>query len=86
MFTHHYPFSDATHADVQPTVARSPRHTDIIGRGMDLQVAYHAVQHSATRLLTFTGTGGVGKSHLACSIAESCAGYFKTTVTVSLPL
>jgi predicted ATPase/DNA-binding XRE family transcriptional regulator len=51
--------------------------TPFIGRETEVAAAARVFQESTTRLLTFTGTGGVGKSRLALTVAASVAAGMK---------
>ena len=44
--------------------------TALVGRTRELQRCVEMLQQTATRLLTLTGTGGVGKTRLALAVAE----------------
>ncbi|GAB3872563.1 hypothetical protein GCM10029964_011180 [Kibdelosporangium lantanae] len=51
--------------------------TSIIGRSDDLNSVVRLVQDSLVRLVTITGTGGVGKSRLALEVGWRVAGRFE---------
>ena len=69
--------------EVQPTEHASsvpiPR-TAIIGRSHELATATLLLQESGVRLVTLTGTGGVGKTRLALELATMLAGRFSDRV------
>lgn len=44
--------------------------TPLVGRTHELRTCISALEHPGTRLLTLTGTGGVGKTRLALAVAE----------------
>ncbi len=44
--------------------------TPLVGRTRELQTCIEALEHPEMRLLTLTGTGGVGKTRLALAVAE----------------
>ncbi|MGE5334715.1 MAG: ATP-binding protein [Nitrososphaerota archaeon] len=50
--------------------------TALIGREADLLRGMRPLQREETRLLTITGPGGVGKTHLALELARLVEGYF----------
>jgi predicted ATPase/DNA-binding XRE family transcriptional regulator len=59
--------------------------TPIVGRGPEESVALDALRRSEVRLLTLTGTGGVGKTRLAQRLVERVAPEFADgVVTVAL--
>src|SRR5690349_6711297 len=50
--------------------------TSLIGREHEVSALATALTHDATRLLTITGAGGVGKSRIALEVAHRVAGNF----------
>jgi hypothetical protein len=50
--------------------------TPLIGRGAELVAARNALTAETVRLLTFTGTAGVGKTRLAHEIGQQLASTF----------
>ncbi|GAA3438406.1 tetratricopeptide repeat protein [Kutzneria kofuensis] len=52
--------------------------TSIVGRSDDLSAVLRLVQDSAVRLVTITGTGGVGKTRLALEVGWRAAGRFES--------
>jgi non-specific serine/threonine protein kinase len=58
--------------------------TPFVGRAIDIDACVDLLQHSAVRLLTLTGPGGVGKTRLAIEIAQRLADSVGTIALVSL--
>ncbi len=52
----------------------------LLGRSDELAVVGRTLFDGSTRLVTFTGPGGVGKSYLARAVAEACAPSFANRV------
>ena len=52
--------------------------TSIVGRSNDLSAVLRLVQDSAVRLVTITGTGGVGKTRLAVEVGWQAAARFES--------
>lgn len=50
--------------------------TPLIGRESDVLRGLRLLQRAETRLVTVTGPGGVGKTHLALELARQCEGRF----------
>lgn len=50
--------------------------TSLIGREYDVSVLVSLLAHSDVRLLTLTGTGGIGKTRLAIQVAGEARAYF----------
>lgn len=50
--------------------------TPLIGREADVLRGLRLLQRAETRLVTVTGPGGVGKTHLALELARQCQGRF----------
>ena len=59
---------------VEPTLPMPP--TPLVGRERDLQEVYAYLAQPEVRLLTLTGTGGVGKTRLAIQAARESADLF----------
>src|SRR5207247_7940837 len=59
--------------------------TPLLGRDADLQTLRHWLADPAVRLITLTGSGGVGKTRLALEIARTIAAEGATRV-VFVPL
>ncbi|MGW0177140.1 ATP-binding protein [Rhodococcus sp. NPDC003322] len=57
--------------------------TDLIGRDGDIE-RIAALVSSGRRLITVTGTGGVGKTRVACAVLERLAPSFDVAVAVDL--
>ena len=59
--------------------------TPLVGRTRELQACVEILNEQATRLLTLTGTGGVGKTRLALALADQVQMRFRHGV-VFVPL
>ncbi len=68
------PSLTALAADLVPTLPAPP--TPLVGRQRDLEEVGGFLGHPQTRLLTLTGTGGVGKTRLAIQAVREAAGLF----------
>ena len=74
-----YPRSQSTR--VKPCAPQSAGHrVHLIGRKHDLALARTEVLESDGRLLTMTGTGGCGKTHLALGLASCLLDEFRDGV------
>lgn len=63
-----------------PQAVRVAPLTPLLGRDELLQHIIHLVQSTNHRLLTLTGLGGSGKSHLALTLAQQMSTYFADAV------
>jgi predicted ATPase/DNA-binding CsgD family transcriptional regulator/Tfp pilus assembly protein PilF len=59
--------------------------TPLVGRTRELHTCIATLEHRGTRLLTLTGTGGVGKTRLALAVAEQVQTHFRHGV-IFVPL
>lgn len=62
------------HAEIQLRIPVPPNR--LIGREHDLDALQAMLATASTRMVTLTGPGGVGKSHLAIELATTLAGQF----------
>lgn len=60
--------------------------TSLLGRERDIMKIIELVRHRSTRLLTITGPGGVGKTHLTLQVASQLARQGAADNTVVEPL
>ncbi|HKT38997.1 MAG TPA: helix-turn-helix domain-containing protein, partial [Ktedonobacterales bacterium] len=68
------PQSIPAEASARPYLPLPP--TPLIGREADVLRGLRLLQRAGTRLLTVTGPGGVGKTHLALELARQCESRF----------
>ena len=63
-----------------PGISAAPRSGPLIGRERELEALQRRVLRPDVQLLTLTGTGGVGKTHLALALLERIADQFHGAV------
>ncbi|QIN82257.1 helix-turn-helix domain-containing protein [Rubrobacter tropicus] len=66
--------------DEAPSPALMVPPTSLVGRGREVEEMSRLMGQGAARLLTLTGTGGVGKTRLALEVAREAVGSFQDGV------
>lgn len=67
-----------------PTGALPRPLTSFVGRGVDVDTLTLLLRQPATRLVTLTGPGGVGKTRLALQVASTSSAHFDSVTLVPL--
>ncbi|MDQ3655312.1 MAG: helix-turn-helix domain-containing protein, partial [Chloroflexota bacterium] len=75
------PVAEITHPSPPELAGLPVPYSPIVGRTHELATALDLLRSGKTRLLTLTGSGGVGKTRLALEIARTVAGEYPGGIT-----